>query len=443
MKNHQTKKLGNIPERIKHRPSECKWAQLIVSSAIILILPLQAVCQQNSSCISCHLEEIDEVHEKMVNDFLNSAHAKRGIGCEGCHGGDPTAEDASDAMDPDIGYVGIPARHEIPAMCAKCHADPNYMRAYNPNISTDQYSKYLISGHGQRLTKSRDSKVAVCTSCHGTHDIQPSNEPSSSTYVQNIPFTCATCHSDSAYMAGRNIPTNQFEEYAQSVHGEALLKKGDRSAPSCAGCHGSHEARRPDPQGVANTCAQCHSYNRELFIASPHKAAHEKHKYPECEVCHGNHNIKKTSDEMLVSEDSGVCQKCHEPGSAGMLAAITMKASIDSLKTSIVRAKELIELVRNYGMNTEEPEYQIRQANDKLVQSRALIHTFTPDKVSLVTLEGENVAMLAEEQGKEILEQYNFRKKGFIFSVIVILVLSFLLTIKIRALDRVKNQKIN
>ncbi len=402
---------------------------------IILTFPQLTNCQQKSSCVSCHLEEVNEDHEKLVKDFLNGAHAKRGIGCEGCHGGDPQAEDAADAMDPDIGYIGIPARHDIPAMCARCHADPNYMRAYNPNISTDQYSKYLISGHGKRLTKSHDPKVAVCTSCHGTHDILPPNDPSSSTYSLNIPATCAKCHSDSAYMAGRNIPTNQFAEFSHSVHGEALLKKGDRSAPSCTGCHGSHEARRPDPQGVANTCAQCHSYNRELFIASPHKAAHEKHNYPECEVCHGNHDIKKTSDDMLISETAGVCQKCHDPGTKGMLAAITMKAAIDTLKMSITNAKAVVEIVRNYGMSTEDPEYQLRQANDKLVQSRAVIHAFAPDKVALVALEGRNIALQAENQGKEILEQYNFRRRGFILSVIVILILSFLLTVKIRALD--------
>jgi hypothetical protein len=119
-----------------------------------------------------------------------------------------------------------------------------------------------------------------------------------------------------------------------------------------------------------------------------------------------------------------------------MVAALTMRAAIDSLSYSIENAKRLVELVRTYGMNTEDPEYQLRQAHDKLVQSRALIHTFTPDKVSLVALEGKTIAVQAEDQGKEILEQYNFRRRGFIFSVIVILVLSALLTVKIRSLGR-------
>ncbi len=416
--------------------SNCRWLNSIFYLFLLTIFVLAnpAKAQPKSSCVSCHLEEIDEDHAKLVGEYQNDVHAKRGVGCEGCHGGDPTAEEAEDAMSEDAGYIGKPARHEIPAMCARCHADPNYMRGFNPNIPTDQYSKYLISGHGKRLSKNHDPKVAVCTSCHGTHGILAPNDPSSSVYSLNIPHTCAKCHSDSAYMAGRNLPTNQFNLYSHSVHGEALLGRGDRAAPTCTGCHGSHEARRPEPSGVANTCAQCHSYNRELFVASPHKAAHEKNNYPECEVCHGNHSITKTSDDMLISDSAGVCQKCHKEGSKGLLTAIAMKTSIDSLKMMISTAKSVVEMARTYGMSSEEPEYQLRQAHTKLVQARALIHTFSAEKVTPATSEGIQMAIEANNQGQDLMNQYNFRRRGFILSVMIILLLSVLLTVKIRSL---------
>lgn len=407
----------------------------LIFVVLSIAVPVSSFAQKKSTCISCHLEEIDEDQTTIVENFLVGVHAKRGIGCEGCHGGDPNEEDATDAMDEDIGFIGVPERYQIPAMCATCHADPNYMRGYNPNIPTDQYPKYLISGHGKRLTKDHDPKVATCINCHGVHGILAPNDPLSPVYALNIPYTCSKCHSDSVYMAGRDIPTDQFKLYATSVHGRALLERGDRAAPTCTGCHGSHEARRPDPSGVANTCAQCHNYNRELFVASPHKAAHEEHNYPECEVCHGNHAIMETSDDMLLSDDKGVCQKCHDEGSNGLVAAIAMKSSIDSLKMVMHSARELIELVRNYGMNTEEPEYQLRQAHNKLVGARALIHAFAPDSVSKSTNEGIKMAGMAEVQGEELLEQYNFRRKGFILSVLVIFFLSFLLTKKIRSLE--------
>lgn len=394
----------------------------------------RACAQETSSCISCHLEEVDDEHTELVESFMEGVHQKRGISCVDCHGGNASAEDMDDAMDSEAGYIGAPARENIPEFCASCHADPGYMRGFNPNLSTDQYSKYLISGHGRLLKKSGDKKVAVCTSCHGVHGILASNDPLSPTFTLNVPYTCASCHSDSVHMSGRGIPVTQFSEYELSVHGRALLEKGDRAAPSCAGCHGSHEARRPDPSGVANTCAQCHNYIRELFVSSPHKKAHDENDYPECEVCHGNHAIVKPTDSLLYSAGGGVCGDCHESDSKGMLAAKVMRHSIDLLKANIDSAWAVIEIVRQYGMDTEEPEYQIRQARNKLVQSRAVIHAFSPEKVNEVTQEGNLLAKEAGEFGQDLLSQYDFRRKGFILSVIVILALSFLLTIKIRSL---------
>ncbi len=406
-----------------------------LAATMLVGLPGDSFSQESSSCVTCHLDEVDDDHTELVENFLGGVHNKRGISCVDCHGGDATAEDMDDAMDPDVGYRGAPEREDIPEFCARCHSDPSYMRGFNPNLSTDQYSKYLISGHGRLLKESGDKKVAVCTSCHGVHGMLESNDPLSPTFTLNVPNTCANCHSDSAYMAGRDIPLTQMKEYELSVHGQALLEKGDRAAPSCTGCHGSHEARRPEPSGVANTCAQCHNYVRELFVSSPHKAAHEKHGYPECEVCHGNHAIVKPTDSLLYSSSGGICADCHENDSDGMIAAKEMRSSIDFLKANIDSARTVIELVRYYGMDTDDPEYQIRQAKNKLVQSRALIHAFSPEKVAKVTEEGNLLAQEATAFGGELLDQYGFRSKGFILSVVVILILSFLLTMKIRSLN--------
>jgi hypothetical protein len=47
------------------------------------------------------------------------------------------------------------------------------------------------------------------------------------------------------------IPHNQYEKFARSVHGIALLKKHDSGAPACNICHGNHGAARY--VGNANT----------------------------------------------------------------------------------------------------------------------------------------------------------------------------------------------
>ena len=53
-------------------------------------------------------------------------------------------------------------------------------------------------------------------------------------------------------MAGYNIPTDVVTKYKQSVHYEALTKKGDLSAPTCNICHGNHGATPPGVESVAN-----------------------------------------------------------------------------------------------------------------------------------------------------------------------------------------------
>ena len=41
-----------------------------------------------TSCINCHLQLDDEL-KTPTDNLANDSHAKNGISCEGCHGGDP------------------------------------------------------------------------------------------------------------------------------------------------------------------------------------------------------------------------------------------------------------------------------------------------------------------------------------------------------------------
>ena len=123
--------------------------------------------------------------------------------------------------------------------CAKCHADVALMRSYNPSLPVDQLEKYRTSVHGMRNAKG-DTKTAECASCHGSHDIRSAKDVKSKVYASNLPGTCASCHSNVDYMKPYKIPTDQYEKYAKSVHGIALLQKHDQGAPACNSCHGNH-----------------------------------------------------------------------------------------------------------------------------------------------------------------------------------------------------------
>ncbi|MBI2885150.1 MAG: cytochrome c3 family protein [Candidatus Omnitrophica bacterium] len=388
-----------------------------------------------NSCLECH-HAMEEQTRGPATLFLESdVHGQRGLSCADCHGGDPTSSDPMVAMDPSQGFLGKPTIAETPQFCARCHADPAYMRKYNPNLPTDQYAKYLTSQHGKRLGQG-EADVAVCTSCHGVHGIRSKKDPLSPVFPTNIPGTCASCHTDAELMDRHGLPVNQHWEYSQSVHGQALLFRGDRAAPHCASCHGSHEAARPGAIAVGNVCAQCHALTRDLFAASPHKAAHESLGLPECEVCHGNHLIRKPTDEMLGVGPDAVCIGCHEPGSAGYASAQQMREAVERVKAQIAGAEATVKQAGRLGMDVSEAEFELREAETKLTQTRAYVHAFSPSALQPIAEEGQRHARAAEEHGVAAIHEFHFRREGLWITLAVLGLLIAGLLLWIRDLER-------
>ncbi|MBI3088470.1 MAG: cytochrome c3 family protein, partial [Candidatus Omnitrophica bacterium] len=388
----------------------------------------------SNSCVECHRQMEGEARGPAAL-FANDIHAQRGLSCADCHGGDSASVDPAVAMDPANGFLGAPARQDIPQFCARCHGDPAYMRKYNPNLPTDQYAKYLISQHSKRLSQG-DVDVAVCTSCHGAHGIRGKRDPRSPVYMTNIPGTCATCHADATLMERHGLPATQHREYSQSVHGQALLVRGDRAAPHCASCHGSHEASRPKAVAIGNVCAQCHGLTRDLFAKSPHKVAHEAFGLPECEVCHGKHLIQRPSDDMLGTGPQALCVTCHEPGSQGFVTAQRMRGAIERLKAEAARAEATVAHAAHLGMDVGEAQFEVHEAQAKLTQTRTYIHSFSASALEPIAEEGVQHASRAEEAGQQAIGEFHFRRHGLWVTLGIIALLVVGLLIKIREMDR-------
>ena len=390
------------------------------------------------SCLTCH-KGLDEKELSVPANFgPDDVHAKIGISCADCHGGDSSSDDISVSMDTAKGFIGRPAKTDIPKLCAKCHSDSEFMKRYNPNIPTDQLSKYEIGRHG-KLNAQGDQKSAVCASCHNAHNILSANNPASPTYALNMLNTCAKCHSNKEYMKEYGIPTNQMDDYKESVHGQALFVKGDRSSPSCKNCHGNHDAGLPRAIYAGNICSQCHALTYDLFSKSPHKSAHDKLGIPECESCHGNHKIMKPSDNMLGTGGDAVCVKCHSPSSEGFKTALAIKNLIEDLKTEITRAQELILKAERSGMEVEDALFDISEANNSLTKARAYIHSFSKEEVGSVVGEGASLAKKATALAQKAIDDFNFRRKGYAFAILLIFVFSLALYARIRILE--KNKK--
>lgn len=413
-----------------------RWGA-IASLQTVLILTLVAgspspSAAQQESCVTCH-QALEGRLAAPVKGMDGDVHAKRGLGCAGCHGGDPKRL-GMDAMDPRAGYLGAPKPAEVPGFCGRCHSDPAYMRRYNPRIRTDQLAEYRTSVHGQRLARG-DTKVATCTSCHGVHPVRAVTDPRAPVYATNIPETCGRCHADPAYMKDYGIPTDQLSKYKRSVHGEALLERGNRLAPACNGCHGNHGAVPPGVESVANVCALCHSATRDLFVKSPHKVAFDSMGLPECSTCHGNHEVARPTDEMIGTGPEAFCTRCHEPGSKGLAAAQAMRASLESLKSKLEEAQTLVAQAANAGVEMSEARLTLQEAQTRLIQARNVIHSFSPRQVEAVTAEGLKFAEKGVAAGKAGLAEVRFRRRGLSIALVILVGTAILLFLKVRQIE--------
>jgi len=396
-------------------------------------LAVSAACAETpNSCVDCH-SALDPPYKVTQDQFAQDIHAQKGLTCASCHGGDPTKDD-QDAMSKKAGFRGHIDHKDVPALCGKCHSDAAYMRQFNPSLRTDQFSQYLTSVHGKLLAKG-DTKVAVCTDCHGVHDLRPASDTRSKVHPLNVAQTCSRCHADAAYMKGYSIPTDQFAGYSASVHHEALAVRGDLSAPTCTTCHGNHGAAPPGVGTVQNVCATCHVFQAQLFASSPHKAAFEAASLPGCVTCHSNHRIAHPSDAMLGTGTQSVCTNCHTSGDAGYDAADKFHAQLAQLDTAVKTSDELLGRAESDGMEVSQPRLEQDQARDSLTKARVTIHSFNVARVDQDIQAGLKIAGKTHQEGEAALRERDYRRKGLAWSVVAIVLVLIGLRLYIRQIE--------
>ena len=285
------------------------------------------------ACVDCHTDvkslahdtppkkiTCGQCHADAQEAYSHSAHAvarKEGVaaaGCQDCHGG---AHEVMAGGDPKS-----PVNHEnIPYTCGRCHGQKFLMESRGE--SAQPFISYQESVHG-RATEMGSQKAAVCTDCHGAHEILPANDAKSPIYKFNVPTTCGKCHTD---------VNNTF---MQSIHGQALLR-GNAQAPVCTDCHGIHSIKaHADPNSPASEqnlskdiCARCHEGVRlsqefgvpgnkvSSYFDSYHGLAAEGGSVvaANCSSCHGVHNILPSSDPHSTINKANLdatCGQCHK-----------------------------------------------------------------------------------------------------------------------------------
>ncbi len=377
-----------------------------------------ASAQTKDSCLDCHSglpEPLGVSQEKFSQDI----HAQKGLTCAGCHGGDPSSDDPDKAMSRKAGWKGKIDRKQIPQLCGSCHSDPAYMRQFNPSLRTDQLDQYHTSVHGKRLAAG-DTKVAVCTDCHSVHYLRAPSDPRSTVNPVNVANTCARCHADATYMKGYSIPTDQFAKYSTSVHHEALMVRGDLSAPTCTTCHGNHGAAPPGVDRVQNVCSTCHVFQDQMYEKSSHKAAFQAASLPGCVVCHSNHGITHPTDAKLGTGPEANCTQCHTPGDSCDQARAGFLSGLSRLNEAIKDADRVLAVAESSGMEVSEARLAQNQARDSLTKARVTIHSFRKELVDQDIQAGLDIAAKDLQAGQKAMAERNYRRIGLGISLVAI-----------------------
>ncbi len=270
-------------------------------------VPLKAVM-----CATCHQIET-EVYIGSDHGVALKAGVSHAASCRDCHG---NAHELRNSRDP-----SSPVFHaNIPQTCGQCHGKTEQMVKFHLGQAAPVAS-YTHSVHG--LAQARGAMgAAVCTDCHGSHDLQRATNPRSKLYWQQLPATCGTCHE------------NIRQTYLRSVHGQAMIA-GKRDAPVCTNCHGEHAidavkqaTSKVFPLHIPETCSQCHAAERittkyqlpahvvDTYMGSFHGLMLQLGSVAaaNCASCHGAHDILPSSDEHSSINPNNLaktCGKCH------------------------------------------------------------------------------------------------------------------------------------
>ena len=108
-------------------------------------------------------------------------------------------------------------RSTTPQICGRCHSDQTRMKKYG--LSTNVLTTYVADFHGKTASfrkatrnASPETFVAVCSDCHGTHDVVRADAAASPVLKANLAHTCEKCHQGS----GAQFPASWLSHYEPS-----------------------------------------------------------------------------------------------------------------------------------------------------------------------------------------------------------------------------------
>jgi formate dehydrogenase gamma subunit len=135
------------------------------------------------TCAECHKEIARQFNESVHGQAVKAGVRDAPV-CTDCHG-------EHLIMNPSNPASPLNAANISAETCGRCHGDPRLALRYN--LPADRLPSYAGSYHGLAIEGGKLT-AANCASCHGVHDILPSNDPRSTVSSGNLAKTCGQCH---------------------------------------------------------------------------------------------------------------------------------------------------------------------------------------------------------------------------------------------------------
>jgi cytochrome b subunit of formate dehydrogenase len=150
------------------------------------------------TCGMCHSDVVAQFRSSVHGQALAKGAPQAPI-CTDCHG-----EHA--ILAPTNAYSTVAAGH-IRETCGNCHGNVRLSRRFG--MPADRLVTFDASFHGLAV-KSGNQTVANCASCHGVHNILPSEDARSTINPKNLAQTCGRCHQG----AGKSFAISQVHVVA-------------------------------------------------------------------------------------------------------------------------------------------------------------------------------------------------------------------------------------
>jgi len=158
------------------------------------------------TCAQCHSDKYEQYKASVHGKALTEEGNRDVPTCTDCHGVHKISDPTTASF-----------RNSTPALCANCHTDPKIMDKYG--ISTKVLDTYVADFHGTTVKlfaeqfPDQPTNKAVCTDCHGVHDISRVDNPQTGIALrENLLVKCQRCHPD----ATANFPGAWLSHYEPS-----------------------------------------------------------------------------------------------------------------------------------------------------------------------------------------------------------------------------------